>query len=180
MPHAFYRGDGIELRPLHQTDADVVAEILNSPDYWQYDIGTEPQPQPECRVEQFVEQAPKRDDATLAVFYADGEAIGMTGIYSIDPRVRDGLVGGSVLSEYQGRGHGFRATRLITEFGFEQLNLNKLTYKVLDSNEPSVRIIENLGATREGTLRREAFIDGEYRDVGYYGLLADEWFSDEE
>ncbi|MBJ7454054.1 MAG: GNAT family N-acetyltransferase, partial [Blastococcus sp.] len=41
-------------------------------------------------------------------------------------------------------------------------------------NVPSQRLVERLGFTREGVLRRYLDIDGEWRDHLAYALLADD------
>jgi RimJ/RimL family protein N-acetyltransferase len=44
-----------------------------------------------------------------------------------------------------------------------------------ETNAGSQGLLESLGFVREGVGREDAFLDGEYRDTHYYGLLEDEW-----
>ena len=42
-------------------------------------------------------------------------------------------------------------------------------------NIASRRVLEKLGMTAEGTLRRHVKRQGEYREMAYFGLLRHEW-----
>ena len=55
--------------------------------------------------------------------------------------------------------------------GFEKMNLNRLWLTALVDNPRAVRCYEKCGFVREGRLRQESYVDGEYRDVFLMGLL---------
>ncbi|WP_218822120.1 UDP-4-amino-4,6-dideoxy-N-acetyl-beta-L-altrosamine N-acetyltransferase [Sphingomonas sp. IBVSS2] len=58
---------------------------------------------------------------------------------------------------------------------FDVLRLHKLCGEALACNERSVRFHARLGFRDEGTLRAHRLVDGVYRDVRCFGLLAEEW-----
>ena len=45
-------------------------------------------------------------------------------------------------------------------------------------NAASARLLERVGFTREGCLRQQTFLKGEWTDDLIYGLLATEWLKD--
>lgn len=64
----------------------------------------------------------------------------------------------------RGRGLGSDAVRTAVRFAFADLNLQRVWLRVFASNLRAVRAYERAGFTPEGTLRRAAYIDGEWVD----------------
>ena len=55
------------------------------------------------------------------------------------------------------------------------MNLNRLWLTVLVDNPRAVRCYEKCGFLREGLLRQESYVDGEYRDVLMMALLREDY-----
>lgn len=72
-----------------------------------------------------------------------------------------------------GRGYGREAVALATRHAFEVLHLRRLTFAT--HNPAAARIVERLGWTQEGVLRKDAILAGEECDALVFGLLAEEW-----
>ncbi len=77
--------------------------------------------------------------------------------------------------EFWGRGLGTEATYLITQHGFFQMNLRRITIYSVPDNAAAVRCYEKAGYQREGILRQAVFLDGAYRDVVVLGQLREEF-----
>jgi RimJ/RimL family protein N-acetyltransferase len=60
-------------------------------------------------------------------------------------------------------------------YAFAERRLDKVGAAAYETNSGSKRVLEKAGFTREGTLRREAFVGGERVDLVHFGLLADEF-----
>jgi diamine N-acetyltransferase len=73
--------------------------------------------------------------------------------------------------KFWGRGIGQEVTRLMVEYAFHRLNLNRVTLGVLAEHESAVRCYEKVGFKVEGRFRQELFRDGEYKDRLWMGLL---------
>jgi aminoglycoside 6'-N-acetyltransferase len=58
---------------------------------------------------------------------------------------------------------------------FEELGVHRVWARVEPRNEPSVRLCERLGMRREGVLEQASWFKGEWTDLAFYALLADEW-----
>lgn len=78
-------------------------------------------------------------------------------------------------SEFQGKGYGSEAIRLLLEYGFGSLNLNRIELKVYANNRRAIRCYEKCGFTREGVLRGARWWSGRWWDVYQYGILAHDW-----
>lgn len=74
-----------------------------------------------------------------------------------------------------GRGLGSEAIALVTQFAFDELNLNRLQAGCYSSNLGSSRAFEKCGFRREGVLRKKRFRRGTYEDELILGLLREEW-----
>jgi ribosomal-protein-alanine N-acetyltransferase len=61
--------------------------------------------------------------------------------------------------------------RAVLEFGFNQLQLNKIEAKVDPGNEASIRLLYKLGFQQEGLLRQHEFEKGRYVDLALFSKL---------
>lgn len=77
------------------------------------------------------------------------------------------------------KGIGTRAKKLMCQFGFEKLGLNKLFFITNEDNYASIRVNEKCGFKLEGRLRQECVKDGRKRDRLYFGLLKEEWIKND-
>lgn len=66
--------------------------------------------------------------------------------------------------EARGQGYGTEACQLLLEFAFRKLGLAKVYLYVVDLNPRARRAFEKAGFVTEGTLSREFFVDGQFRD----------------
>lgn len=75
-----------------------------------------------------------------------------------------------------GRGYATKSIQLITNFGFQTLNLNKLKASCYAQNIASARAFEKCGYEREGLLREHIISCGQSIDVIILGLSAKEYW----
>jgi|SRR5699024_3511731 len=96
---------------------------------------------------------------------SNGQAIGMVGLYNINFVNRNcdfGIYLGE--KEYQGKGIGSTATRIIVDYAFNNLNLLKIKLLV-NQNNPAINMYKKLGFIDVGKLKKERFIEGAFIDV---------------
>lgn len=79
--------------------------------------------------------------------------------------------------QYWGQGYAFRAIKLILNFAFENLNLNRVNAGCCVLNTKSKKLLLKAGFVIEGCRRKERLIelDSEYYDSEYYGILKEEF-----
>ena len=68
-------------------------------------------------------------------------------------------------SEARGCGVGTKAAGLMLRYGFEELGLHRIYLRALEGNDRAVRSYEKAGFVKEGFLRDDVVIDGEYVSV---------------
>ncbi len=76
---------------------------------------------------------------------------------------------------FWGQGYGSDAARLIMRFGFEELNLHRISLTVFEYNPRAIRAYEKLGFVHEGRGRGLLLRDGRRWDILFMGLLRSEW-----
>ncbi len=108
---------------------------------------------------------------------ATGRAIGVTNYLEIN--VPDGglEVGGTWLGKRAQRtGINREAKYLLLRHAFEELDVSRVQIKTDARNEQSQRAIADLGAVREGVLRKHRRLwDGFLRDTVMFSIVAAEW-----
>ncbi|WP_138417676.1 GNAT family N-acetyltransferase [Aquibacillus sediminis] len=76
---------------------------------------------------------------------------------------------------YRGQGYGKEAMDAMLDIGFNQLRLHKIFLTTRGINQRAKRLYEKLGFVVEGTLRQHCYVNGNYYDTYFMGILADEW-----
>lgn len=102
----------------------------------------------------------------------DKTPIGMVSLTNIDHLNRKAEFAIQVGNkEFQSKGIGKAATKLMLQHGFNQLNLNKIYLTVLQSNERAIKLYESLNFSCDGILRDELFKNGKYYDLITMSIL---------
>lgn len=107
------------------------------------------------------------------------EQLGFIGTVSIRAnwRMLHGEIGYQIGERWSQRGYGGAAVATLIDTAFTDSKLVRLFATISVGNEASRRIVERLGFTHEGALRRHHLIEGQYIDQWVYGLLREEWQS---
>ena len=65
----------------------------------------------------------------------------------------------------RGKGIGTETAKIFTDFGFEILNLHRISLRVLDGNDSAYNTYEKAGFKVEGVFTDMVMLDGHYRNV---------------
>jgi RimJ/RimL family protein N-acetyltransferase len=113
------------------------------------------------------------NDIVLAIVEEDSNKhIGCVGLHKIDWVHRSaelGIVIGD--REVWGKKYGKQAWSLITNYGFNVLNLHRIFAIIIEGNIASQKSAEAAGFIQEGNLRDYLFKDGKYLNAFYYSKL---------
>jgi diamine N-acetyltransferase len=102
--------------------------------------------------------------------------IGTIGFTDLNWRIRSAEFGIMIGEKnYWGQGYGAEAVRLLTQYGFNTLNLNRIFLRVFEDNPRAIRAYEKAGFTLEGRMRQAEFHHGKYLDVLIMSLLRDDF-----
>ncbi len=109
------------------------------------------------------------------VFEEDGLLVAMGGLTNIIHDINKAELYIFVNPKIQQKGIGTSATKLLCQYGFEILNLNKIYLATNEDNFAARRVYEKCGFSLEGVLRQEYKTeDGTLLSRMYYGLLKGE------
>lgn len=176
----FVQGSRVYLRPLEREDLNArYLSWLNDPEVTRYmETGTFPTTARD--LEKFYDEVTgTRNQVILAV--ADkksGQHIGnvkLGPIHWIHRCATFGIMIGD--KKFWGRGVGLEATRLMVEYGFDRLNLQRIDLGVFAEHDAAVRCYEKAGFKVEGRMRESLFQDGKYVDRLWMALLRSEYKS---
>ena len=102
---------------------------------------------------------------------ADGALAGSIALRVTSWEHRRGDIGYLVFPGARGRGLAPRAVRLLARWAFERAGLVRVGILTAVGNEPSQRVAENAGFTREGLLRKLRYRQGEREDLYLFSRL---------
>ena len=122
-----------------------------------------------------VDDLPETVACFSVVDLAGHELVGEALLWGIDLHNRLAHIGLSLRPAYRGRGIAVDVVRVLCHYGFVVRGLNRLQIDTLADNEPMRRAAVSAGFTLEATLRRSAWVTGEFVDEVAFGLLASEY-----
>ena len=104
-----------------------------------------------------------------------GSAAGSIALRLADSANRIADFGYCLRRDLWGQGLVTEAARALVETAFGVLGLHRLFATCDVRNGASFAVMEKLGMRREGHMRGDRFIKGEWRDTYLYAILASEW-----
>lgn len=104
-----------------------------------------------------------------------GKIIGTCGFTSVDASNNKGEVGYVLNREYWNQGYATEAVKRVLEYGFNELELNRLEARVMEGNQDSVRVLTKCNMVHEGTFKQELFVKGTYRNIMHFALCKEEY-----
>jgi len=110
----------------------------------------------------------------MAIRYR-GEMAGQIDFSYFDWLNRKTEIGYFLGESFQGKGLVTKSCRVLIEYAFDELKLNRVEMRCGVENGKSRKIPEKLGFKEEGIIRQTAWLHDHFVDYVIYGLLADEW-----
>jgi [ribosomal protein S5]-alanine N-acetyltransferase len=104
---------------------------------------------------------------------SSGRVVGLFGYHHWDHYHRRADIGYDLARELWGQGLATEALTAAIQFGFSEMQLNRIEAETIADNEPSTRLLDRLGFALEGTRRSYWNDDGTFHDGAIYGLLYD-------
>ncbi|AWK13335.1 spermidine N1-acetyltransferase [Candidatus Fukatsuia symbiotica] len=164
----------IKLRPLERDDLPFVHQLDNNANVMRYWF--------EEPYEAFVELSDLYDkhihdqSERRFIISSEGGRVGLVELAEINYIHRRAEFQIIIDPAHQGKGFASRAAILAMEYGFSVLNLYKLYLIVDKENNKAIHIYSKLGFEKEGELKKEFFINGEYRTVIRMCIFQREYF----
>ncbi|SOC15489.1 ribosomal-protein-alanine N-acetyltransferase [Ureibacillus xyleni] len=100
-----------------------------------------------------------------------GVVIGSCGFHNYVSQHFRTEIGFELSKEQWGKGIATEAVAAIINYGFEQMNFQRIEALIEPPNLPSQKLVEKLGFIREGLLRSYEYTNGKFDDLYMYSLL---------
>lgn len=164
----------ITIRKFTKNDIPKKVEWINNPQnnrYLHYDLPLEI-----SKTERWYDTNAGRTDRYDAVIEADGVPVGLIGLLVIDYKNKKAEYYISMgETDYKGKGIAKEASRLILNYGFNELNLNRIFLYTETENLAAQRLFESIGFVKEGCLKEDVVSHGIFSDRFMYGYLRKNW-----
>lgn len=105
----------------------------------------------------------------------DDTVIGSCGFHRFDEEFRRAETGYELRRDLWRQGITFEAVRAILDYGFADMELNRIEAIVDEDNERSKQFLRKLGFTYEGCMRKRFWFRGQFWDEHFFGLLREDW-----
>ena len=79
----------------------------------------------------------------------------------------------------KGKGISTKASKILLDYAFKELGLNRIYLYTEIENIPAQRLFEKLGFIKEGCVRNDIISHGKYADRYIYGLLKNDYLKEE-
>lgn len=164
------------LRPWRDSDLRAVTEACRDPEIARWTAVPENYTEADARAYLLY-----RYDALLAgttapfaVVSSSDQLLGSIALMRIDWPHRRAEAGYWLARWGRGQGHATRALQMVSDWGFEALNLERIDLYAATGNAASQRVAERAGFVREGVLRAHMRGKAGQQDMVAFGLLAAE------
>jgi len=162
------------LRPFQISDATRVKELAGAYEIYRPTLNI-PHPYEDGMAEKWIASHASRfyggEGVDLAVtLKTDGLLIGAIGL-GASPKHNRAELGYWIGVPYWGNGYCTEAAMAVIRYGFEVMNLHKITCSHMEWNSASGRVMQKAGMRREGVLTDHVVKDGEYRTMVVYRIL---------
>ena len=177
MKKTILRCPALWMRPLAEQDIASILEYVYAPEIAANTFVPHPY-SPEAAHE-FVRKASEDwrngKDYTFAIIEARSDCFaGVMGIHLV-PEHQRAEVGYWLGRPFWGRGLATQALRLLIQFGFEELGLNRIAAGHFAHNPASGRVMQKANMRYEGTRRAYHFHRDGFKDSVWYAILREDY-----
>lgn len=172
------RGKRVYLRPLEEKDTDLILKWRNDPEIMEKMISSHPISREE-HLRWFHGLQKKNDRLEFVIVIINEEQpIGTVSLKAIDLQHSKAELG-KLIGErkYRRKGYATEATKLLVEYGFKELGLNRIYARVLEHNEANIQLNKKLGFKIEGILQEDVYKNGTFVNVVLMALLKKNYYS---
>ncbi|HCJ07287.1 MAG TPA: UDP-4-amino-4,6-dideoxy-N-acetyl-beta-L-altrosamine N-acetyltransferase [Lachnospiraceae bacterium] len=74
----------------------------------------------------------------------------------------------------KGKGYGTQVAKLMIKYAFKELGLHRLYLRAFADNRRAISSYQKAGFISEGLLKDDVFVNGQYRDIEWMGIIDQE------
>lgn len=171
--HTQLNGDRILLRPVNLEDAEDMHEYASDKENTRF-VFEKHQDLKETKhtiAELFI----KEPLGKFAIVLKESSKMIGTIALNVSPENRSAEMGYALNKRYWGKGYMTESGKLLLKLGFAVLELERIYARHDAKNCASGRVMQRIGMTYEGVLRRNRLIRGKFVDDVLYSILKEEY-----
>jgi RimJ/RimL family protein N-acetyltransferase len=163
-------GQTVNLRIIEKEDLSLIQEWVNNPQF----IGKyEPISQETLgETTQQYDNSIKNGGMWFFIEKKDGTKIGYM-VYYLARRQHE--IGYAIIPSERGKEYATEAGRMLVDYLFLSKDIIRIQADTSEHNIASQRVLEKIGFTREGVLRKVSFEYGAWKNAIQYSILREEW-----
>jgi RimJ/RimL family protein N-acetyltransferase len=165
------KGDKVILKPMRRDYLETYYQFLNDVELQLLSSDSAPMPMELDRlILQFEEhmKQPRAEKLWFGIEVQGGKFVGQCILHKFDNAARTCELGITIGDgDYQNRGYGRDAVRLLARYAFRLLNMEKVWLTTNATNERAQKSFRAAGFEEEARLRRHIWLDGRYDDLVY-------------
>ncbi len=146
---------------------DDLSLILSDPEVakYEYFYPTENSEQVEKFILRYQKERNEKEEITWGIIAKTSKKlIGTCCLGDFSESARRAEVGYAMARNEWGKGYATEAIKAIVEYGFAEMNLNRIEAFITPGNVASIRVLEKIGFIKEGHVRERDLIKGELVD----------------
>lgn len=169
-----FNTERLTLRLLEVSDAEALEMLISDYDIARTTLNI-PYPYPKGAAAAFIsrrtEVEQNGDGFSFAIINKDSnEFMGSIGM-QLDKKNNRAELGYWLGKRFWNQGYVTEGVKRITQYGFEELKLNKIHAAAMTKNPASSNVMKKIGMQYEGTFHQHFLKWDEYVDIAYYGIL---------
>jgi RimJ/RimL family protein N-acetyltransferase len=173
-------GDRVRFRALEDRDLPDLVRWWRDPE-WSVLQQMVVRPRPEAPVTELFRSwssSERGGDVGFSVVHRESDVlVGHVTLFGGALPVRAATLAVMIGGEHVRRGYGTDAVRLLTDYGFREMGLNRIEIRVHAFNDRARAVYRAVGYQEEGVRRDATFHDGRFHDEVGMSVLAREWTS---
>ena len=162
----------VSLRPFELADAPRMAELANNKKISDNMSDGFAHPYTIANAENFIKRVVGQDPATVFAIEYGGLYVGNIGLHrGTDVHRKSAEIGYFLGEPYWNKGIMTQAVRLITEYGFKNLDIVRIYTGVFEYNQASQHVLEKCGYTKEAVFKKAICKNGQIWDEVRYAKV---------
>jgi RimJ/RimL family protein N-acetyltransferase len=159
------------LRPWKESDLENLVKHANNFEIAKNMMDNFPHPYTEEEGRKFIDMTLKNDPPLILAIDVEGDAVGSIGLHpKNDIQRKNGELGFWLSEDYWGKGIITEAIKRMVDYGFENLNIERIFARPFGTNIASQKALEKAGFRLEAHLENTLYKNEEYEDELIYAM----------
>lgn len=161
-----------------ENDLDNIYRLKSEPLVWKFStqIATNEIEDSRILLESVLKNYDKNKQDFQALFLKDSvKYIGEAGILSFNNQRNSAVIGYNLLPQYWENGYATEITKALVKYLFEDTKTERIEALAMEANKSSTKVLEKSGFVLEGLLRNYAYINNQYFNVCYFGMIRNDY-----